>query len=104
MTGTGTQVLAQFRTEAPVRDAITEKATLLKWLWYHTYRSTKSKPGFPDLCLVRGERLLFIECKRAGKGPTKEQQEWLAALYRIPLVEVYLVHPSNLDEILDALD
>ncbi len=36
--------------------------------------------GFPDLCLVRGDRLLFAELKQDGRYPGPKQREWHEAL------------------------
>ena len=36
--------------------------------------------GWPDLVLVRGERLIFAELKALYKKPTEEQEAWLQAL------------------------
>lgn len=37
-------------------------------------------PGFPDLVLVRGERLLFAELKTGKAKQTPEQNAWAAAI------------------------
>lgn len=36
--------------------------------------------GFPDLCLCRGERLIFIEVKADNGRLSQEQKDWLSAL------------------------
>jgi hypothetical protein len=47
---------------------------------YHTHDSRRSEPGFPDLVLVRHERLLFVELK-SGKGKlTPAQAQWFGRL------------------------
>jgi len=100
----GKEMLARQMTEKQLQDAITDKATLLKWLWFHVADSRGSKPGFPDLCLVRGDRLIFIECK-SRKGKFRfHQREWAATLSRCTAVEYYVARPYNLNTILDALD
>lgn len=51
--------------------------------------------GWPDLALVRDDRLLFAELK-AEKGRLRPgQQEWLDALAQVPGVEVFIWRPSD---------
>jgi hypothetical protein len=47
--------------ERSFQGAVIELAQLGGFLAYHTYDSRRSAKGFPDLVLVRGERLLFAE-------------------------------------------
>lgn len=55
-------------------------AATLGWLVYHTHDSRRSEPGFPDLVLVHGARLLYRELKTAKGKVTPEQAAWLGAL------------------------
>jgi len=75
--------------EKSLQDTVTKMAKALGWRLYHTYRSEKSEPGYPDLCMVRDGRLIFAELKVVGKAPTMEQVRWLLDLARVPGVEVY---------------
>jgi hypothetical protein len=77
---------------------------------YHTYRSTRSAPGFPDLVLAKPAsatspgRLLFAELKREKGKLTAAQAVWLDVLrHTVPGVEVYEWRPSDLPEIVDCL-
>lgn len=67
-------------SEAQLQAAVLELASILGYLVYHTYDSRRSQKGFPDLTLVRGDRLLFVELKDAKRKVTPEQKVWLAAL------------------------
>ena len=58
--------------------------------------------GFPDLVLVRGNRLLFAEIKSQKGKVTVEQQAWLDAL-GVGLVEVYVWRPGDWPTIEAAL-
>lgn len=78
-------------TEAECENAIIDAAILAGWR-VHAERKSRTKDGghltaikghrgFPDLTMVRGEQILFVELKRdkTGKiGPG--QQEWIDAL------------------------
>ena len=66
-------------------------AEIRHWDWLHlrpgmtqhSWRTPISGPlgkGWPDLMLVRGERILFAELKRDGAKPSPEQVEVLGIL------------------------
>lgn len=96
------------RTTAQSEDdfarALRDLAERLGWLTYHTHRSDRSEPGFPDEVMVRGSRLIFAELKRdnaparapkyeaearpewlRNRAITGPQAEWLAALRVVEL-------------------
>ena len=82
---------------------VRELARLENWLSYHTYRSTKSEPGFPDLVLVRPPRVIFAELKTEKGRVTPAQRLWLDVLGRSNEVETYLWRPSDWDRIVKTL-
>lgn len=51
--------------------------------------------GFPDLCCVRGEQLLFIELKADRGRLSQEQDEWLAALQDSQRCGVAVFYPRD---------
>lgn len=81
-------------TEAQLQDAVIQLAHLRGWMTYHTYDSRRSSPGFPDLVLVRADRLVLVELKSASGRVTADQQRWLEALY-LTNNEVYLWRPAD---------
>ena len=92
------------RNEREFTDRVRYEAELAGWeKVYHTYNSQRSTPGFPDLCMVKGDRLVFAELKMPKKKATVAQQEWLEALGAVPGVEAYLWTPDDIDEILTCL-
>lgn len=52
--------------------------------------------GWPDLAMVRRQRLVFAELKRRGKRRVRtEQRVWLDALDAVPMAEVYVWNPID---------
>ena len=84
-------------------EQVRELARYEGWLSYHTYRSTRSEPGFPDLVLVRPPRLIFAELKTEKGRVTPAQWLWLDVLGRSNEVEAYLWRPSDWDRIVKTL-
>lgn len=83
-------------TEAQFEAAVERAAKLLGWRYYHTYNSMRSIPGFPDLVLVRGRRLIFAELKLDSGRVSQPQQNWLDDLRLVgPPTEVYLWRPRD---------
>ncbi len=92
--------LARAMKEDQLLEAIRDYARLRGWLCYHTHDSRRSEPGFPDLVLVRGGRLIFAELKKEGEHPTKEQRKWLLQLDKVAnnwneSVDAYVWYPSD---------
>ncbi len=92
-------------TEAELQSNIIEAGTKLGWSHYHTWRSEKSDPGYPDLTLVSVShcRVIWIECKSEKGDISPEQTHWhdmLAACDQ----EIYVVRPVHWpDEVLEIL-
>jgi len=82
-------------TERDWRRTVLDYAQLRGWRTYWTWRSDHSPRGFPDLVLVRGERLVFAELKRHDGALTVSQLAWLADLERVPGVEVFTWRPAD---------
>ena len=91
-------------TEKNFQAHIEKQAKIHGWLYYHTHRSDRSVKGFPDLVLVRDDRLMFWELKIDEKRSkvTSHQQQWIDALAATG-VEVGVYRPSDLEEMLDKL-
>lgn len=81
-------------TERQLQDAIIQLAQLRGWLVYHPYDSRRSTPGYPDLTLVRGHRLIFAELKSETGRLSHDQRVWLERLDQTP-AEVYLWKPED---------
>lgn len=81
-------------TEKQWASQVANLAKALGWHRYHTHRSTRSEPGWPDEALVR-ERLVLLELKTETGRLSGPQKSWLAAL-RMAGVEVYVARPRHL--------
>lgn len=80
-------------TEKQLQAAIVKTARLLGWRVYHTYDSRRSEPGFPDLSMVKGDRLVFAELKTEKGKVSDAQAEWLDALWQTS--ETYVWRPAQ---------
>lgn len=78
-------------TESDFMGQVTQMAELFGWRWVHFrpartsygWRTPVSGPlgkGWPDLTLVRDDRMIFAELKRDGEKATPEQEEVLRLL------------------------
>ena len=88
-------------TEEEWLQQVRELARLKGWLNYHTRSSRRSDPGFPDLVLVRGDRLIFAELKREKGRLTESQRTWLAALEET--AETHVWRPSDWEAVIEVL-
>lgn len=87
--------LALAMSEADLLSNVREMARVTGWMAYHTRDSRRSDIGFPDLVMVRKNRVLFVELKSEKGKPTAAQIEWLHALMLTRRAETYLWRPSQ---------
>lgn len=97
------RAMAASLTEAEFQGWLITTAQVLGWRAFHPYDSRRSEAGFPDVTLVRGDRLLFVELKSMKGKVTAAQQEWLDALDQVPGVDAYVWRPVDMDLILEVL-
>ena len=87
--------------------AVIELATLCHWLVYHTYDSRRSQAGFPDLVLVKPDKLIFAELKTTKGAIRPAQRKWLDTLATMAIeqsqVEIYLWRPDDWDGIVKII-
>lgn len=99
-------------TEADFQSWVADTAMLMGWMIYHArpgqdrrgkwVTPLMGQPGFPDLVLARGRRLIFAELKSEDGDVTIEQSSWLAVLDAGP-AEAYLWRPSDRRKIMEIL-
>src|SRR4051794_33315830 len=92
-----TLVLAQ--SEKAFMAQVVALAHLRGWECYHTWRSTRSVAGFPDLVLCRPPAIWFVEVKTDHGRVSSEQQAWLDALAQCDGVSVAVWRPAMWPEI-----
>lgn len=69
-------------------------ARQLGYLVYHTHNSQGSDPGFPDLVLLKGRRVVYVELKTQSGRLSAAQREWLEGLQAAG-EEVHVWRPSD---------
>lgn len=77
---TAAPVVANAVSEKEFLEAVLELARWCGFRCYHTHRSDRSEPGFPDLVLVRPPRIIYAELKSEKGRLSPAQKEWLDAL------------------------
>jgi hypothetical protein len=92
-TATKTPMAAAQMTEQELLDNVIELGHLFGWriahfrpaMTKHGWRTAVSADGagWPDLTLVRGDRIIFVELKSAKGRLSDEQQIWLDALMHV---------------------
>jgi hypothetical protein len=99
-------------TERQWQAWVIHNAMYNKWSHYH---APDNKPdgltgkvqmivaGFPDLVLVKGNRLVFAELKREKGKVTEAQKVWLKRLEATG-AECYIWRPSQWEEVLAILE
>jgi hypothetical protein len=84
-----------------LEDRIQTLALAHGWLFYHTYKSRKSTPGWPDdaLCHPDGGPLYLWETKGRDEAVSAAQRRWLDALGKVTYVDARVVRPADWGEV-----
>lgn len=81
-------------TEAEFERQVIEYAELMGWKIYHTRNSKGSVEGYPDLTMVRGQRLVFAELKTDTGKCSAAQNAWIDDLLLVPGIGAYVWRPA----------
>jgi hypothetical protein len=73
------------------------------WLVFHTFDARRSEPGFPDLVMVRGAQLIFLEVKATKTTTSLEQKEWMGRLRQVKYVHADVARPGDWPDLEAAL-
>ncbi len=90
-------------SEADFERQVLELARLLRFRVYHTWLSSHSAAGFPDLVLVKPPHVVFAELKSDTGQLSPAQEAWIDALSRCPGVRAFVWRPSDWDQIVAVL-
>lgn len=72
------------------------------WLYYHTFQSEHSTPGYPDYHCIRGFDEFYAELKTEFGTLTDHQVKWRQAITGLDHAW-YCWRPSNVDEVISRL-
>jgi hypothetical protein len=90
-------------TEQAFQETVQQAADLYGWWWYHTNDSRRSRPGFPDLVLIKPPKVIFLEVKREKGRLTVAQADVLAMLSDCSEVQAGVVRPSDWEQVVEWL-
>ena len=100
-------------SERDFQDNVIELAQTLGWVVHHDRPARQGEgwvtpiqgdPGFPDLVLAKGGRVIFAELKSEKGKVTDDQEAWLLELPNgYPESNVFVWRPSDLEQIQKVL-
>lgn len=100
------------QTEGAFMEQVARMAMLFRWRVAHFRAARTDKgwrtacqydaKGFPDLVLLRDERIVVAELKRDGEKLTPAQEAWIRA-FQATASETYVWRPEDWDEIESVL-
>jgi hypothetical protein len=82
---------------------VVDLAKLRSWWLYHPMLSKWSEPGWPDLTLIRGPRMVLAELKTDKGRVTSAQQRVFALLDQVQGIEAYVWRPADFDHVKEVL-
>ena len=92
-----------YPNEKAMQDKLGAIAKQYGRLFYHTWNSKRSDPGFPDCVVVLPEHpqlVLFWELKMPGKRPTQRQWQWLEGLQQVnrmcDIIQCSVIYPQHM--------
>jgi hypothetical protein len=90
-------------TERQWQLQVVDLAKLRNWWIYHPMLSKWSEPGWPDLTLIRGPRMILAELKTDRGKLTEHQHKVFALLDQVQGVESYVWRPADFDHVKEVL-
>lgn len=92
-------------TEGQLESKLRLYAKGLGKLYYHTFNSKRSDPGYPDCSILdpQGGTLWVVELKSEDGVVSPAQRRWLEALSKVTRVETGVYKPSNITKLFNDL-
>jgi len=102
--GPGQAIARPHFSEKAFMQAVQREALANNYLFYHTFDSRRSAPGFVDCVLAKpGRPLLCWELKAADGLVTIAQQRWLDVLQHVTHVEAGVYRPEDWNTMVERL-
>jgi hypothetical protein len=95
MTRTARQLLDAAQSEADYQEQIVQLAEFCGWYVWHDKDSRRNEAGFPDLMIVRGIDLHFLEVKAQRGRVRPAQQAFIYRLQEVRRCTAGIVRPSD---------
>ena len=96
-------VVLKATTEAQYQKQIVDLAEACGWLVWHDNDPRRNSAGLPDLLMVRGPVLLFIEVKTEKGKVSPEQEAFIGRLKQVKYVHADVVRPRHFEQIAQVL-
>ena len=96
-------VVLKATTEAQYQKQIVDLAEACGWLVWHDFDPRRNPAGLPDLLLVRGPVLLFLEVKTEKGKVRPEQEAFIGRLKQVKRVSADVVRPRHWDQLAEVL-
>ena len=90
-------------TEAQYQKQIVDLAEACGWLVWHDNDPRRNSAGLPDLLMVRGPVLLFLEVKTEKGKVRPEQEAFIGRLKQVKYVHADVVRPRHWEQIAAVL-
>jgi len=91
-------------SERAFMQAVRREALANNYLFYHTFDSRRSAPGFVDCVLAKtGRPMLCWELKTTDGIVTLAQQRWVDVLQQVTGVEAGVVRPEDWESLMERL-
>jgi hypothetical protein len=90
------------QTEAQFQQAVIDLARTLGWVPVHFRQMVGNPSGYPDLTIIRGERVILAELKRENGKVSQRQQEWIERMAAVGTT-IHVWRPSDWSTICEAL-